>query len=130
LTSLLNHPDDDVAIAAIAGLRKLGAIDEQLVSMLEPLVLGARVQLRIAAAEALASSAPSALSAARALLSRVLTAAVGSTTDVEDLVVVVSRVLLAIGGNGELVAERWKKAPPVLRTRLEALLRRHGATGR
>jgi eukaryotic-like serine/threonine-protein kinase len=123
---LVQHQDDGVAIAALQGLRGIGGIDLNCVQKLEPLVLGAegtRTPVRHAAAAALADSSPSALPAARAVLEKALKGAEGVTQDVEDLVVVLSRALLAAGGDAGVVAERWKKSSGSLRARLETLLR-------
>jgi hypothetical protein len=128
---LIHHHDDGVAIAAIEGLHRIGGIDQQCVQKFEPFVLGAegtRRPVRHAAAEALADASPSALPAARALLERALRSAEGSTNEVEDFVVVVSRALLAAEGDAGLVAERWKRSSGSLRARLETILRARRTT--
>jgi serine/threonine-protein kinase len=126
LLGLLDHADDGVSIAAIKGLRALDVIDTHAVRTLEPLVLGelsSRMPPRIAAVEALAKARPDALGPARALLTRVLTQTTDTTPDAEDLVVVASTSLIAVGGDAGLVAERWRKSTVWLKTRLEAVLK-------
>lgn len=126
LLGLFDHTDDAVAIAAIKGLRSLEMIDMQAVRTLEPLVLGelsSRMPPRIAAVEALAKARPEAAVAARSLLTRVLQQTTAATPDAEDLVVVASTALIAVGGDAGLVAERWRKSTVWLKTRLEAVLR-------
>jgi hypothetical protein len=134
LVFLLTHTEDRVAIAAISGMRGIGAIDEQGVRKLEPLVLGTegqRMPVRIAAAEALNDATPGALPAARTMLGRALSSvpSAGTTSEVEDFIVVVSRTILAIGGDGGLVAERWRNSGTWLRARLESLLRGRTSAG-
>jgi serine/threonine-protein kinase len=129
LVWLVTHQEDAVAIAAIEGLRKLAAPDEAIVRKLEPLILGtagSRMPVRVAAVEALKDTAPSALPAARQLLAQALAATTGTTPDVEDFIVVICRTILAIGGDGGLVAQRWKESKTWLRARLETLLREQG----
>lgn len=126
LLGLFDHPDDGVSIAAIKGLRALELIDAQAVRTLEPLVLGelsSRMPPRIAAVEALAKARPEAAAAAQALLTRVLQQTTAGTPDAEDLVVVASTALIAVGGDAGLVAERWRKSTVWLKTRLEAVLK-------
>ena len=126
LLGLFDHADDGVSIAAIKGLRALDMIDVQVVKTLEPLILGelsSRMPPRVAAVEALAKVRPDATNAARALLTRVLQQTTATTPDAEDLVVVASTSLIAIGGDAGLVAERWRKSTVWLRTRLEVVLK-------
>ena len=126
LLGLFDHADDGVAIAAVKGLRSLEMIDVQAVKTLEPLILGelsSRMPPRVAAVEALAKVRPEAVVAARALLTRVLEQTTAATPDAEDLVVVASTALIAIGGDAGLVAERWRKSTVWLRTRLETVLK-------
>ncbi len=126
LLGLFDHSDEEVAIAAIKGLRSLDMIDVQALKTLEPLILGeltSRMPPRIAAVEALAKVRPEAAIAARALLTRVLQQTTAATPDAEDLVVVASTSLIAAGGDAGLVAERWRKSTVWLRTRLEAVLK-------
>ncbi len=126
LLGLFDHADDGVSIAAIKGLRSLEMIDLHAVKTLEPLILGelsSRMPPRVAAVEALAKVRPEATIAARALLTRVLQQTTAATPDAEDLVVVASTSLIAIGGDAGLVAERWRKSTVWLRTRLETVLK-------
>jgi hypothetical protein len=115
-----------VAIAAIKGLRSLDMIDMQAIRTLEPLVLGelsSRMPPRIAAVEALSKTRAESLPAARALLTRVLQQTTAATPDAEDLVVVASTALIAVGGDAGLVAERWRRSTVWLKTRLETVLK-------
>jgi serine/threonine-protein kinase len=126
LLGLFDHPDDGVAIAAIKGLRSLDMIDMQAIRTLEPLVLGelsSRMPPRIAAVEALAKARAESLPAARALLTRVLAQTTAATPDAEDLVVVTSTALIAVGGDAGLVAARWRRSTVWLKTRLETVLK-------
>ena len=126
LLGLFDHTDDGVSIAAIKGLRALDIIDLQAVKTLEPLIRGelsSRMPPRIAAVEALAKVRPEATVAARALLTCVLQQTTSTTPDAEDLVVVASTALIAIGGDAGLVAERWRKSTVWLKTRLETVLK-------
>ena len=126
LLGLFDHTDDGVSIAAIKGLRSLELIDAHAIRALEPLVLGelsSRMPPRVAAVEALAKARPDAVATARALLTRVLQQTTATTPDAEDLVVVASTALIAIGGDAGLVAERWRKSTMWLKTRLEAVLK-------
>jgi hypothetical protein len=132
LVGLIDHKEDAIAIAAIKGLRELEQIDVPVLKMLEPLILGeltSRMPPRVAAVEALARPTPQAVPAARQLLSRALQQTTGTTPDAEDLIVVAATSLLAIGGDGTLVAERWRKSTQWLRTRLEAVMRQYPRSG-
>jgi hypothetical protein len=125
LISQLHHKEDDVAIAAMKCLRR-GGIDPEILRHLEPVVLGAarsRASFRLAAVEALTDATPDALPAAQALLGKTLVATQGITPDVEDMVVMLSNVIVAIKGDSTLVAARWRQSNGFLRTRLETLLR-------
>jgi len=126
LLGLVEHNQESVAIAAIAGLRRMNAIDRTFIARVEPMVMGnasARPSVRIAALEALAAPTPESSIAARGLCSKVLTSLVGSTPDVDDLVVVAAMSLVAAGGDMAFVSERWKTSTAWLRTRLEAVLK-------
>ena len=130
LLDLVQSTQEPVALAAIAGLRKIGAIDRAFIATVGPMVMGkasARPSVRIAALEALAAPAAEANLAARKLCAEVLTSLVGSTPDVDDLVVVAAMSLVAAGGDRAFVSERWKKSTAWLRTRLEAVLTPTGA---
>jgi serine/threonine protein kinase len=126
LVAQLHHREDDVAIAAIKCLRKQIGIDADIVAQLRPIVLGsarARPPVRLAATEALLDSTQDALALARTTLGETLVITHGITPDVEDLVITLCSVLVAIKGDGTLVSERWKTSTGFLRTRLEVLLR-------
>jgi serine/threonine-protein kinase len=130
LLDLVQSTQEPVALAAIAGLRKIGAIDRAFVATVAPMVMGtapARPGVRVAALEAVAEPAADATLAARKLCGDVLTSLVGSTPDVDDLVVVAAMSLVAAGGDRAFVSERWKKSTAWLRTRLEAVLTPSGA---
>jgi hypothetical protein len=125
LVAQLHHKEDDVAIAAIKCLRKLG-IDAEIVAQLKPIVTGtarARPPVRLAATEALLDATPDALPLARTIAGETIGTLDGITPDVEDMLVMLSSVIIRIGGDGTLVAERWKKSTGFLRQRLEVLLR-------
>jgi hypothetical protein len=127
LRAQLHHKEPDVVIASLKLLRAAGAVDTQVLEDLRPVIVGtmsARPSVRLAATEALCDVTPEARGAAHTLLAQALAATTGSTPDVEDMVVMISHTLITIGGDGSLVAERWKKSQAWLRTRLEALLRR------
>ncbi len=126
LLGLLEHPDEAARLAAIRGLVRIEAIDEEVVRTLEPTVLGTRrgsAKGRMVAVEALANvqKTPEALAAARALLGKVV--ALAGVTETEDIVVVGATSLVAIGGDATLVAERWRTSSPGLKMRLEVLLK-------
>jgi serine/threonine protein kinase len=126
LVAQLHHKEDDVAIAAIKCLRKQVGIDADVVAQLRPIVLGmarARPPVRLAATEALLDSAPDALALARSTLGETLANTHGITPDVDELVVMLCSVLVAIKGDATLVSARWKTSNGFLRTRLETLLR-------
>jgi serine/threonine-protein kinase len=126
LRAQLHHKDDDVVMAAMARLRSSGGVDREILSQLEPWISGAlatRPRLRLAAVEALVDATPETRPSAHALLATALANTVGTTPDVEDLVVVIAHTLITSGGDAALVAERWRKSHTWLRTRLEAVLR-------
>ena len=130
LLSQVSHAEDDVAIAALAGLRRLKAVDDACLRRIEPLLAwgeGVRMPVRFAAVEALADATSDARALARTLLERALASAKGSSGNVDDFVVVVSRTMLTVGGDAGLVAERWRSARGPLRPRLELLLREAAA---
>ena len=127
LSALLEHTEDSVAIAAMKGLRQLGMVDGAVVDRLGLLLLGRierRSSVRIAVAETLVHATGSGQLTARTLLAKALSSIQGTGPDVEDLVVAVANALLDAGGDGGLVAARWKTSTTWLRTRLEAVLRR------
>jgi len=133
LRNQLHHKEDDVVVAALKRLRALGGVDRELLEQLRPIVSGAlatRPPVRLAVTEALVDVTPEARATAAALLGDALRTTVGTTPDVEDAVVMISSTLLAIGGDGALVAARWKQSTMWLRTRLEAVLRKSGANAR
>ncbi len=127
LRAQLHHKDDDVVIAALARLRALGGVDAETLEQVRPWIAGTlatRPHVRLAAVESLADATADVRARAQSLLAGALASTQGTTPDVEDLVVMLASTLVAIGGDGALVAERWKQSGTWLRTRLEAVLRR------
>jgi hypothetical protein len=126
LVRLASNKDDRIAIAAIGGIRELGLLGADMVQELETIVLGAKdpkTSIRIAAVQALTKTTAAGKPPARALLAKMLATQQGGSHETEDLVVVVASTFLEIGGDGELVAERWKASAGFLKTRLEELIR-------
>jgi serine/threonine-protein kinase len=117
---------DEVALAALAGLRKTGGMDALAVQAVAPILSGqleVKPRVRVAVAEALASACADGVLPAQKLCQWVLSSVEASTPEVEDLVVVAAKSLVTLGGDGAYVAERWKRSASWLRTRLEAVLR-------
>lgn len=126
LVAQMHHKEDDVVIVAIKNLRQLGGIDPEILGHLRPLVLGgagARPRVRLAATEALVDATQDALPAARTLLAETLATTQGTTPDVEDMIVTVSKTMVAVQADVTLIAARWRESTGFLRTRLETILR-------
>jgi serine/threonine-protein kinase len=135
LVGMLQSKDDVVRIASVAGLRQLGAIDEQIVPRLQAILLrriDAGEELRAAAAIALASVSPSARQPAISLLIQLMNPAHdpppaprGSGLSREDAVALaIARALLTLGGRTyrPLVSERAERSGEALRDQMKKLL--------
>jgi serine/threonine-protein kinase len=137
LIGMLQAKDDVVRIAGIAGLRQLGAIDEQVVPRLSAILtrrVPASEDLRVAAAVALAHATRSAQQPAISILTQLVTGTrdgprvdtpAGDDLTREDAVVVaLARSLLALGGKSyrTLVSERAERSREPLRAQLRMLL--------
>lgn len=125
LAWLASRNEDAVVLAALEGLRALGGLDEPTVRKLEPLVLGtsgARVPVRIAAAQALATTWSQCQPLARAILAQALEAAAGGT-GMDDFIVVAAKTMMTLGGDSAIASQLWKTSSPALRARLDTVLR-------
>jgi serine/threonine-protein kinase len=125
LVSLLTHTDEDVALAAIAGIAAFKSAGVDVLEQIAPLVKEsgpARHAVRLAALQLTALATPEAVMHGRALCAFVLSAPAVATPDAEDLVVVAASSLLKIGGDRARVAERRTRGTASLRSRLDVLL--------
>jgi serine/threonine-protein kinase len=135
LAGLLQDPDDGARITALAALRKHGAIDRDVVHVIERMLTGASAggaELRVAAAAALGDTTGPARAAAVEALARALKPTSGSlilklvASDASEPMVVtaMARVILAIGGaeGARAVEARASRAGPELRRQLHDLL--------
>jgi serine/threonine-protein kinase len=122
LFGLLDDADDGVRIAAIAGLRDLGAIDEHVVRRLAPLVArgGASHELRLAAVSALEVATLD----ARRLASPMLVELVQDPAPDDATVLAAARALVTIVPDGvarNVVLDRAERSSEPLRSHLRAL---------
>jgi len=123
LLGLLADPDDGVRIAAIAGLRQIGAVDEHVVRRLAPILAGkvaAGPQLRLATVQSLEFVTPDARPVAVPLLVQIVRG-----EGIEDAIVLAaSKALLSIMGNEAraVVIERSDRASEALKAHLLPLL--------
>ena len=129
LLGLLTHTDDNVALAAIAGIAAFKSAGVDVLEQITPLVKESgpkRHAVRLAALQLTASATPEAVAHARTLCAFVLAAPAVASADAEDLVVVAASSLLAIGGDRARVAERRARSTASLRSRLDVLLNANG----
>jgi hypothetical protein len=135
LLSALNHPDQGVVLAAVNGLRHLGAIDLSVVRRLEPIVTGvtpAAEQLRLAATAAIAGALPDARPDAATIAARAFGSSRQSWTAAPTIppsaavTVAQAHALLALGvANAAATIEaRAEHSPPDVRMTLLSLVRR------
>ncbi len=125
LVGLLTHTDENVALAAIAGVASFKSSGVDVLEQIIPLVKESgptRHAVRLAALQLTASATPEAIPHARSLCAFVLAAPAVASAEAEDLVVVAASSLLAIGGDSARVAERRARSTASLRSRLDVLL--------
>jgi hypothetical protein len=137
LVAVLDNEDDGVCITALTALRKVGGIDENVLSRIDRILTKGGSDLRAAAAAALADTPPRAQPQAVAVLRRALVPQTkgmlarirGPAAGVEqDTVVVLAlvRTVLAIGGpeGREAVEIRAAHAEEPLRSQILDLMPR------
>ena len=127
LLQQIHHKNEDVAIEAIKRLRKYGGVDVELLEQLRPIITGSagsRPNVRHAAVEACEDATADAMQRTRTLLVQAMDTLNGTTPDVEDMVVLVSNVIVAVEGDPTAIALRCRQSTPHLRARLEAVLKR------
>jgi serine/threonine-protein kinase len=137
LVAVLDNEDEGVKIAALTALRKVGGIDEHVIGRIEKMVGKGTVDLRAAAAAALADAPSPIRDRAIAVLRRALVPQTKGvmamlrgaerTVDQEPLVVLaLARAVLAIGARAgiEAVEARAAYAEEPLRSQLRELLPR------
>jgi serine/threonine-protein kinase len=123
LLGLLDDKDDGVRIAAIAGMRELGAIDEHVVRKLAPLVRrGAAVghELRLAAVAAFEVATLD----ARPIAAQLLMTLVQDVAPDDATVLAAAKALVAIVPGAEaraVIAARAERSSEALRAHLVAL---------
>lgn len=125
LLRLTHHVDDEVALAAIAGLAAFKSTDVAVVEQITTLLRDAdpaRHAVRLAALHLTAFVTPEAVAHARALCAFVLAAPVVTSPDADDLAFVAASSLLRMGGDRARIMERRAKSSASLRARLDALL--------
>lgn len=125
LVGLLTHSDENVALAAIAGIALFKAVGVDVLEQIAPLVKESgptRIAARLAALQLTAFATPEAALHARALCAFVLAAPAVATPEAEDLVVVAASSLLAVGGDRARITERRARSTASLRSRLDVLL--------
>lgn len=135
LVSALNHPDQGVVLAAVNGLRHLGAIDLAVVRRLEPIVTGvaaATEQLRLAATAAIAAALPDARPDAATIASRAFGSSRQSWTAAPTIppsaavTVAQAHAMLALGvaNAASTIEARAEHCAPDVRMTLLSLVRR------
>lgn len=132
LFNLLQAKEDSVRLAAIAGLRQLGGLDERVVPRLQAILLGrvpAGDDLRVGAALALAHVTDAARQPALSLLRQILSAkeVAPSPTGREDAIALAAAQALAqhaAPGARAVIAERAARSRQPLRGQLEQILSR------
>jgi serine/threonine protein kinase len=134
LVAVLDNADEGVRIAALAALRKVGGVDENVIVRIEKMLGKGGTDLRAAAAAALADTLPHARAQASAILRQallpqakgVLARIRGPAAAPEDplFVLALSRALLTIGGpeGREAVQARAAQADDALRAQILELL--------
>ena len=125
LVGLLTHSDENVALAAIAGIALFKTAGVDVLEQIAPLVKESgptRIAARLAALQLTAFATPEAVLHARALCAFVLAAPAVATPEAEDLVVVAASSLLAVGGDRARITERRARSTASLRSRLDVLL--------
>ena len=124
LLALLDVPDDGVRIAAIAGLRQIGAVDENVVPHLVPILtrkVHAGDELRLAAVTALEFVTPD----ARPVAVPILVKLVRDPGWDDATIFAASRALLSVMGNEAraVIIDRSDTVPEPLKSHLLVLLR-------
>ena len=138
LLELFSGNDDGVRLGALAGLRRINAVDGDLIAKIDRVLGGlapAGEELRAAAAATLADSRAEHRATALGILARVvrvqrksfvgiLKDAIAQPQDSTMVLLASARALVAIGGDKgrEVVRERAASASGVLRQQLESLL--------
>ena len=138
LLELLGGTDDGVRLGALAGLRRVKAVDVDVVARIDKIVSGlspSGEELRAAAAASLVDVAPEVRGTALGILSRVvkvqrksfvglLKDAMASPTDSSMVLIASARALVTLGGDKgrELVRERAATASGVVKQQLDAIL--------
>lgn len=123
LLGLLANEDDGVRLAAVAGLREMGAVDEHVARRVAPLIApGAAVshELRVAALGALGSMTVEAKPVAVPILVKVIR---DPASRDDAMVLAAARALVAVMGREAMsvIHERADASPDPLRTELRAL---------
>jgi serine/threonine-protein kinase len=124
LLALLDVQDDGVRVAAIAGLRQIGAVDEQVVARLVPILtrkVAAGDELRLASVAAMEFVTPT----ARPVAVPILVKLVRDLGPEDATVLAASRALLSVMGNEAraVIIERSDRANEPLKGHLLVLLR-------
>ena len=123
LLGLLNHRDEGVQCAAVAGLVEIHAVDEPVARKLANVVgpAGRGTAGRVAAIEAIGRAEPSGLAFAGRALRRMLA---GSKGWPDEMIVAVSRSLLAVGGPDDrtLVAQHARAWNPTVQVAVAGML--------
>ncbi len=137
LIPLLDRRDENVRVAAVSALRRIGAIDAEVVAKIDRMLsetVSTTHPTKLMLAAALGEVAPTARSAAMVALAKVVRprrgSIVGAFRDVmtsdssADLVFLASQILVQKGGSQgrTVVEERVKSSKEPLKSRLAALL--------
>ncbi len=123
LLGLLNHRDEGVQCAAIAGLVEIHAVDEPVARKLANVVgpAGRGTAGRAAAIEAIGRAEPSGLAFAGRALRRMLA---GSNGWPDEMIIAMSRSLLAVGGPDDrtIVAQHARTWNPTVQVAIAGML--------